>query len=499
MNTLSQHLGERKVYWITLLSGPLLFLLIAGFFRPADLSRPGVMVLASTVWVACWWMTEVIPVEVTSLVPLILLPLSGAMPGKQVAGAYADSIIFLFMGGFILALALEKWGLHRRIALGIISKLGSSPGALIGDFMLATAFLSMWISNTATAMMMLPIASAVILRINELFERSNLAYEKQKFARAIMLGIGYSASIGGLATLIGTPPNMILVGVVKQLYGVEISFGQWMLFGVPLSLILLVGCWIYLIKVQFRGMPKEIAGSDHIFDEEWKKIGRMKWEEKIVLLIFVATSLAWISRTFLLNRVMPHLDDTIIVMIASVLLFIIPARNGSRLLEWKDAHKLPWGVLLVFGGGLCIAKGFMTTGLSGWIGKQLTVLSNINVIVLVLVIIVLVMVLTEFTSNTATATMILPILALLAHAVNVHPYLLMVPAAISSSCAFMFPVATPPNAIVFSTGHLHVSDMVKVGFWLNLFSVLVILGLTLLIIGTLWHVDLHSFPQAWVK
>lgn len=485
-----------------LILGPILFLLILLFFQPEGLSKEGVAVLASTLWIAVWWVTEAIPIPATSLLPIILFPLTKAVETKIVTGAYADNNIFLFMGGFMLALALEKWNLHKRIALTIISVVGTSPNALIGGFMIATAFLSMWVSNTATAMMMLPIATAVIFKMNESMKEINDPKVSENFSKSLLLGVGYSASIGGLATLIGTPPNLIFATYAKEIFGIEISFAKWMLFGLPLTIIILIVCWVYLTKIAFRVNLKSLPGGIEVIRAEKKALGKSSLEEKIVFTVFVVTALLWVSRSFIFgaNKLFPlALDDTIIAMLAGIVLFIIPARNGKGLLGWEDAVKLPWGVLLLFGGGLAIAKGFTETGLATWIGTQLEVLKGAPMILVILAVATLVIFLTEFTSNTATATMMFPIMGALAVAIDVHPYTLCIAAGIAASCAFMFPVATPPNAVVFSTGYIKMMDMAKAGFWLNIMCIVIITVLLYFFLGSVWNIDIGSYPADFPK
>ncbi|WP_034763176.1 SLC13 family permease [Rossellomorea vietnamensis] len=473
--------------------GPVLFFLIILFFSPEGLSKEAVGVLAGTVWIATWWITEAIPIPATSLLPIILFPVTGALQSGDVTSAYGDGTIFLFMGGFIIAIAMEKWNLHKRIAMNIILLIGTSTERIVLGFMLATGFLSMWISNTATAMMMLPIGTAVIYQVNESLKKEG-ANRTGHFSKVIMLGIAYSASIGGLGTLIGTPPNTIFAAVVKQLYGIDFSFAKWMLFGVPLAAILLIVTWWYLIKVAFPLKIKELPGGREIVEQENRSLGRISFEEKLVLTVFTATALCWITRSFLLNQWIPSLDDTIIAMTGALVLFLLPGRKEVRLINWEDAKKLPWGILLLFGGGLAIAKGFKETGLAEWIGKQLTVLDGVSFIIILAAVTTFVIFLTEITSNTATATMMFPIMAALAAALDVHPYSLMVAAGLAASCAFMLPVATPPNAVVFGSGYIKMGDMVKAGVWLNLISILFITLLIYFVMPLVWGVDLGAFP-----
>lgn len=481
---------------IGLLLGPILFALTLLFVSPEGMSREAQAVLASTLWVAVWWITEAIPIPVTSLLPIILFPVTGAVT-EGITSSYADNTIFLFLGGFIIAIAMEKWNLHLRIALGIITVVGTSTSRLVLGFMVATGFLSMWISNTATAMMMMPIAIAVITHVNDSMKSERES--ANRFGKSLMLGIAYAASIGGLGTLIGTPPNMIFAGVVKEIYGIDISFATWMLFGVPFAAILLLVAWFYLIKMAFPMRIKELPGGKEIISSERKRLGNISFEEKLVLVVFLATAVAWITRSFIPFDFMSRIDDTIIAITAAIILFLLPSKSSkdSQLLNWKDALNIPWGILLLFGGGLAIAKGFKDSGLATWIGEQLTVLEGVHLVIVILCVTALVTFLTEITSNTATATMMFPIMASLALALDLHPYALMVAAAIAASCAFMLPVATPPNAIVFGSGYFKIGDMAKSGFWLSIFTIIFVGVMIYFYMPIAWGIDIGTFPNSF--
>lgn len=484
-----------------LILGPLLFALIMLFFTPDGLSPAAKGVLASTVWVATWWITEAIPIPATSLLPILLFPLTGALEVKAVTSAYGDETIFLFMGGFMIALAMEKWNLHKRIALTIISAIGTNTDRIILGFMVATGFLSMWISNTATAMMMVPIGLAIIYQVQEALKDDptiDTTKENFGFGKALMLGIAYSASLGGIATLIGTPPNTLLAGAVNKLYGIEISFAQWMLFGVPLAWIFIIIAWVYLVKVAYPLKLKQLPGGQAVMRKEKEKLGSASYEEKVVFVIFVLAALAWITRTFLLVQFLPSLTDAMVGLTAALLLFIIPAktRKGDHLLDWNTAVKLPWGILLLFGGGLAIAAGFTASGLSEWVGSQLTALQGIPVLVVILIVTAFVIFLTEITSNTATASMMYPIMASLAVALGIHPFALMIAAGLAASCAFMLPVATPPNAVVFGSGYLRIPDMAKAGFALNIIGIFLV-GLSIYYyLPLVWDIDIFTVPES---
>ena len=449
-------------------------------------------VLACTVWVAFWWITEAVPIPVTSLLPIIILPLSGGSGLDSTTSAYGNPVVFLFLGGFVLALAMEKWDLHKRIALTIILTVGADKSRLVLGFMLATAFLSMWISNTATAMMMLPIGMAVV---KQFFSKQETALKKDNLlGKVLMLSIAYSASIGGLATIIGTPGNAIFVAVAGQTLGLQVSFYSWIKMAFPLMVLLLLLCWFYLVRIAFPlHRVKEEVGSRKIIQEQLNALGGISSEEMWVGAVFVCTGLCWITRSLFLNKFLPALDDSMIAMGSILLLFIIPARskgNKEALLTWQIAEKLPWGILLLFGGGLAIASGFKESGLAAWIGGEMSLLQTVSPFVIILCIVAVINFLTEVTSNTATATMMLPVMASLAVAVNIHPFGPMVAACLASSCAFMLPVATPPNAVVFGSEYISMKDMVKAGFWLNIISIVVITLYLYFLLPVFWNINL---------
>lgn len=474
--------------------GPIFFLLVLFALDAQGLSPNAQAMLAVTVWIATWWITEAIPIAATSLLPLVLLPLLGALPIADTAASYSHPMVLLYMGGFMIAVTIEKWNLHKRIALTIISWIGTNLQFVILGFMVATGFLSMWISNTATSLMMLPIAMAVVNQLSP-ESRDNPPIDNY-LGKAMMLGIAYGASIGGVATLIGTPTNIILAGLVKKLYGFEISFFQWFIFGFPIAVILLILCWSYLTKFAFP-MTKDFqltGGKDEI-KRQLDLLGSMSVEEKRVSLVFGLVSVAWISRTFLLQQWLPALDDTIIAFVGVLLLFVLPSsKPKTNLLDWKTAERIPWGILLLFGGGMALAEGFKVTGLADWIGSQFVFLDYLAFGLFLLIVVAAVNFLTEVTSNVATASMILPILAAVASSLGVHPFGLMVGATLAASCAFMLPVATPPNAVVFGAGYLRMNDMVKAGVWMNILSILLITAFILFLLPYLWGIDLGQYP-----
>ena len=480
---------------IGLFLGPLLFVMTLLFFQPKEMSNEANAVLASTLWVAVWWITEAIPIAVTSLLPVVLFPLTGGLELAATTASYGHKYVFLYIGGFMLAIAIERWNLHKRIALNIINFIGTDVKSIILGFMVATAFMSMWISNTATAVMMLPIGMAIVSQLRD--NPNTIENENLIFGKALMLAIAYSASIGGVSTLIGTPPNLILAGVVSDTYGIEITFSKWIVVGFPISLILLMICWKYLTSIAFSFQQTEFPGGRSEIKKQLNALGKITYEEKLVLAIFTATAFAWISRSFLLKKYIPNIDDTIIAIIAGVLLFLIPAARGKarQLLTWEEAVKLPWGILLLFGGGLALASGFKTSGLAEWIGTQMTLLEGASLFILLFVLIATVNFLTEITSNLATTAMLLPILAPMALALDIHPFILMVGATTAASCAFMLPVATPPNAVVFGSGYLTIPDMVKTGIWLNVISILLLSAVVYFLLPQIWGFDPFSFPM----
>jgi len=468
------------------------------FFQPEGMSDDANAVLASAVWIAVWWTTECIPIAATSLLPIFLFPLFSEIDIATTTASYGHKYIFLYVGGFMLALAIERWNLHRRIALNIIRLIGTSIRGIILGFMVGTAFMSMWISNTATSMMMLPIGMAIVSQLKQ----NPLASDAQgrRFGQALMLSVAYSASIGGMATLVGTPPNLLLAGVIDDLYGIEISFLTWFQFGFPISVLLLLLSWAYLTRLAFRFEQNTFPGGREEVMRQLRSLGRMAYEEKAVLVVFVLTGSAWITRPYLM-AFFPSLDDTIIAVLAALSLFVIPAsrEKGRALLRWEEAVKLPWGILLLFGGGLAIAQGFKASGLATWIGEQMTLMAGLELLVLILILIAAINFLTEITSNLATTAMILPTLASLALAIDVHPYMLMVGATVAASCAFMLPVATPPNAVVFGSGYLSIPSMVRTGVWLNLLSIFILTIFAYWVLPTLWGFEPGSFPAGWVS
>jgi sodium-dependent dicarboxylate transporter 2/3/5 len=392
----------------------------------------------------------------------------------------------LYLGGFLLAIAIEKVNLHRRIALFIIASIGTRMRMIVLGFMVATAFLSMWISNTATSVMMLPIGLAIIAQYRD--HPDTPENEHTQFGKMLMLAIAYSASIGGIGTLIGTPPNLVLAGIVKELYGVEIGFLEWMLLALPLSILLLALCWVYLTRFAVKLKADDFTGGVEEIKRQREALGPIHRDEKKVGIVFLLTAVAWISRSFLLSPILPAIDDTIIALSAGIALFVIRGSKGEgAILSWDDSKRIPWGILILFGGGLAIAQGFKDTGLAQWFAEQLITLEFLPLIVMTLVLVAAINFLTEITSNLATTAMILPVLAPLAAAMGVHPYIFMIGATLAASCAFMLPVATPPNAVVFGSGYVSMKDMIRAGLGLNLISILLITVWVFYLLPIFWN------------
>ena len=444
--------------------------------------------LALLIWMAIWWLFEATHITVTALLPIALFPLFKVASISAATAPYASHIIFLFLGGFIIAIAIQRWNLDRRIALNILTSIGNSPAKIVGGFMLATAFLSAFISNTATTAMMLPIGLSVIA----LFTTDRI--NSNAFATCIMLSIAYAANIGGIATIIGTAPNLFVASFIKEAidtpFQQDVGFLQWSKFGVPIVCILLPLAWWLLTRFIYKVNVVKLEHSSQSLLKQKRALGKMSYEEKAVCAVFAITIFLWLSRPYLqelglnINHIsytpFTGLTDSSIAIFAAISLFLIPSKSkqSNFILEWQDMRDLPWGILILLGGGLSLAAAVKANGVTEFIGAQATFLSYMSPLVILLIIISTVVFLTELTSNTATTATLVPVLAAIAPSLNIHPYLLIVPAAIAASCAFMLPIATPPNAIVFGSGHIKMREMRKTGFWLNLISILVLTTLT---------------------
>lgn len=489
--------------------GLVFFGLILSFVE-LDQTNPNLTKMAAiAALMAVWWITEAIPLAATSLLPILLFPLLGILDGEKTAGSYINSVIFLFLGGFLLALAMENWGLHKRIALKTMTFFGGSLNSIVIGFMTATAFISMWISNTAAAIMMLPIALAIIGKLESEFGKE----KAHNFSVTLMIAIAYSCSLGGICTLIGTPPNLAFVRILKITFpnSPQMGFGNWMLLGIPIAILMLSFAAFLLTKVFFK-YDKSLIIDRNFIREEYKSFGKITFEELIIAIIFFNTAMLWIFRIdmnlgFIIipgwERLFPfskYLNDGTVAIGMALLLFVIPSRQNDNqkktILDVTVFNKVPWGIILLFGGGFALAEGFTSTGLSKFIGLKLQGMSDFSPIVIVAVVALVITFLTELTSNTATAQMALPILASVAVATHINPLLLMITATLSASMAFMLPVATPPNTIVFASERLRIIDMAKVGFIMNLCGVVVI-SLLVYLIGTVLF-GLNEFP-AWAS
>jgi sodium-dependent dicarboxylate transporter 2/3/5 len=441
---------------------------------------------------ATWWVTEALPIAVTALVPLVLLPPLSITDIDGAATPYANPLIFLFLGGFIIAQAMQVWRLHRRIALGIVNWVGVRPPSIVIGFILASAFLSMWVSNTATALMMLPIGLSIIDLTRDRLARRGEEMP-QHFGIVLLLSIAYGCNVGGMGTLIGTPPNALLAGFFSESYGVEVGFAQWMIVGLPLVVVALPLIYVALTTVYPIELD-ELPGGTAIIDEERAQLGTISKAETRVAAIFALTALLWMTRP-LLSDVIPGLSDAGIAIGASLTLFVVPSGTKDRaLLSWDDAEKLPWGVLLLFGGGLSLASAISETGLAKWMGQGVSTLEGSPVLLVLVCTVALIVMLTEITSNTATTAAFLPILGAVAVGLGQNPFLLAVPAALGASCAFMLPVATPPNAIVYGSDLLSIPEMSRVGLWLNALFIIVVTGLAYALMGIAFGVELGSVP-----
>jgi len=493
-----------------LVFGIAVFCSILAFPASEDLGAAGKSAAAVALLMAIWWITEVVPIYITALLPLALFPLLGILEAGDTSENYGNKYVFLLLGGFFIAKTFEVHNLHQRLALIIIKFLGTSRRLIILSFMVATALLSMWIANVSVALIMLPIALALISKIPE-------TANDDKFGLALMLAIAYSASIGGTGTLIGTPPNLIFVGVVEKLFpgAPEISFLQWMLLGIPLVSVFLPVTWFYLI--QYFAIKGNFPGSKEIIDRELHSLGKITTAEKRILVIFSLTALAWIFRKdfqfddFIVygwaSRLgIDHLvHDATIAIIAAIAMFFIPSgahsdtgkSKNKQLLDWQSASQVPWGVVLIVGGGYALADGFTKTGLADWMGMKLTLIADFPVLFLVMAIIIILTLLTEITSNTATTNIFLPILASMAIASQIHPYLIMIPGTIACSCAFMLPSGTGPNTVIFGSGKVTIPQMARCGFGLNLIGVFIVTLVIYLIGFTVFQMS--AGVPLWIK
>ncbi len=463
---------------IGMAAGPILFG-VGHLFQPEVLTQPQWYVVLVAAWMLCWWLTEAVPIAVAALLPIVLFPLGNVLSIKEVCASYGHYLVFLFLGGFLLALGIEKWRLHKRIALHIIRGTGDGANRIILGFMLASAFLSMWISNTATTVMMLPIATSVIGVL--LADRPNLDPKKQRlFALTLMLGVAYAANIGGIATLIGTPPNIAMKGAIEESYDVTISFAHWMVLGLPFAAVLLVLSYLILTRVVYRNRIGRFEGARAVIRDELKKLGKMEAGEQRVLVVFILVAALWMGRG-LINTGLESLgagvklSDTAIAIAGGILLFVVPANKDTKsLLTWDDTRNLPWGILLLFGGGLALAAAFKTSGLIDVVATGFQALASLDQIWIILILTTAALFLTELMSNLALVQVFVPVVASVAVGLGHAPLAFAVPVTMAASCAFMFPMSTPPNAIVFASGHVRIPQMARAGILLNLLAIVLV-------------------------
>lgn len=455
---------------IKLLTGPVLFFLviIVGGFESLQ-----VRMIAVAVWMLSWWVSNAIPIGVTALLPIVLLPFLDILSLRETTINYANPVIYLFFGGFVLGLAIEKWQLHRRIALNIMNLAGEKPNRIILGGMLATSLLSMWISNTATTVMMLPIGMSVILLLNDKFEDPK-AYKN--FALTLMLGIAYAANIGGITTIIGTPPNLVLAGIVEESGLPALSFANWLFFAFPLVVILFTSVYLINTRIIYPVKIKELPGIKSLITGELKELGSLKIGERRVMIVMIVTALCWILRTQITKiELLSAVSDTGIAIAASIALFMIPSSSENKpLLEWKDTQRLPWDILLLFGGGISLAKGLEVTNIVGVLGEWISANTIAAPLVIILVVCGFAIFLTEIMSNVALVAVFIPVSFVIAQFFGLDELRLAIPLTIGASCAFMFPISTPPNAIVFSSGHIKMAEMARAGIFLNILAVLII-------------------------
>lgn len=484
---------------IGLLTGVVLFLSLLFTPTPEGMPVEAQRLAAVAALMAIWWITEAVPIPATSIVPMFLFPLLGIMPSARTTASYGDQLIYLYMGGFLIAVTMEKWNLHRRIALHTIRVIGVTPDRIVLGFMIATGFISMWISNTAACLMMVTIALPVLTQVAKaITDDSGGSIDTRpghfNFGTALMLGVAYAASIGGVGTLVGTPTNAVFAGMVEKTYGINLSFVEWMKIGVPIALIMLIITWLFLVKVVYPSKFAHLPGGKETINKEISLLGSMGYEEKWILGIFTTVATLWIVRGFIKWEAISLVTDTTIAMGGAILLFLIPSKKGDALLDWKTAATIPWDVLLLFGGGFALAAAFGDTGLTNYLAGKLSVLEGTSILIIVPAIVTLVVFASELTSNTATNSIMLPIMVALAAAMQVHPYGLMIASTIAASYAFMLPVGTPPNAIVFATRYVTMDQMIKAGFWLNIIAIVLISFFVAVLLPLLWGIDLNTLP-----
>ena len=479
-----------------------LFGLITGLFilpififsdPPEGLSRIGWLTAGVALLMTIWWVTEAIPIYFTGIIPLVLFPIFNIFDLKLIASSYAHPLVLLFLGGFIIASAMEACGLHKRIALNILSLSGTSPSKIIAGFMITTALISMWVSNTASTIMMLPIALSVIAIFSK-----EINLRDEDLAIPLLLAIAYSASIGGASTLIGTPTNIMLAGILSDSYNYEISFNDWLLIGLPIAFFLLPVVWFFLTNISFKVSKITSDALENTIINMKKETGKSSFTEKVVATVFIFTAFLWIFRKNINEIFHLNLNDTSIGLFGALLLFLIPTGKQTRACNWQIANKIPWGVLLLVGGGIALSRAFSTSGLASWIGSFSYYFSNYDLFILIILAVGVIIFLTELNSNTATIATFSPILIIFAIGINQNPLFFVIPATIAASCAFMLPIATPPNAVIFGSGKIKISDIIRAGFLLNIISLLVISAVSFVLIQYIFNININTLPT-WIN
>ena len=482
-----------KISTFGLIIGLIIFLLFFIAKPPEGLDKVAWLTAGVAILMTIWWTTEAVPIYATGLIPLVLFPLLGLFDIKVVSSSYAHPLVLLFLGGFIIASAMESSGLHKRIALKILGISGTSPSKIIAGFMFTTAMLSMWVSNTASTIMMLPIAMSVIT----IFSKEN-DFNKNNFTIPLLLAIAYSASIGGAATIIGTPTNIMLASILSDTYQYDIGFIDWFMIGFPIVLVLLPVVWFFLNKITFKVSTEKSLALEKVVLDLKKGIGMASKGEKVVAIIFFLTAILWIVRKVLNNFLNISLNDTSIGIMGALMLFIIPTGKGKRACNWETANKIPWGVLFLVGGGIALSNAFKSSGLAIWIGSFSNHLYGLDIYILILISVFIIIFLTELNSNTATVATFTPILIIFAISLKINPIFFVIPTTIAASCAFMLPIATPPNAVVFGSGKLDIKDMIRAGVSLNIISALIVTFVSILILNAVFDYEMLGVPN-WIN
>ena len=477
-----------------LVTGIILFILFVITEPPDNLGYTGWLTAGVAILMTIWWVSEAVPIYVTGIIPIILFPLFNIFELEEISNSYAHPLVLLFLGGFIIASAMESCGLHKRIAINILSIAGTSPSKIIAGFMIATASISMWVSNTASTIMMLPIATSVIA----IFAQQTNTKESD-LTVPLLLAIAYSASIGGIATLIGTPTNVMLASILSDNYNYDISFFDWFKVGFPTTLILIPIIWFFLTHIIFKIPNRESDALRKVLGNLKEEIGKSTHAEKIVTAVFIITASLWMFRRLINNSFELNINDTSIGLFGALLLFIIPIKKNQRACNWETASKIPWGVLLLVGGGIALSKAFNITGLANWIGSFSVFFDGYNIFLLIIIFVTLIIFLTELNSNTATIATFAPILIAFAIGINVNPLFFAIPCTIAASCAFMLPVATPPNAVIFGSGKISIKNMVKAGAILNIISIFLVTTISYLLLKYFFSYEIYSVPEIFIN